>query len=150
MNSSYNKDNKDIGGKAVVNESMSDDSVSKSARVDNTAQNRTANDSTGIDIAKLNAQTVITAKLDGLSDKIAGKVVRLIRGSKRGFTQCKATFSRIVGRKPVSYTHLHRGGRVLHLSERSRDRRRYQAIRLPHPSAELGRRRDQARRGGAL
>ncbi len=99
MNSSYNKDNKDIGGKAVVNESMSDDSVSKSARVDNTAQNRTANDSTGIDIAKVNAQTVITAKLDGLSDKIAGKVVRLIRGSKRGFTQCKATFNRIVGRK---------------------------------------------------
>lgn len=127
MKSSYNKDNMDIGVKTAGNETVSDDSVINSARAElaraelassisesqdsdkaGTAAAKTAMSKTSTtNTVKLNNTAVNSAASsktpvrkkpkDSIGDLIADKIVRIVRGLKRKFAECKTAIGKLVG-----------------------------------------------------
>ncbi len=127
MKSSYNKDNMDIGVKTARNETVSDDSVINSARAElaraelassisesqdsdkaGTAAAKTAMSKTSTtNTVKLNNTAVNSAASsktpvrkkpkDSIGDLIADKIIRIVRGLKRKFAECKTAIGKLVG-----------------------------------------------------
>ena len=127
MKSSYNKDNMDIGVKTAGNETVSDDSVINSARAElaraelassisesqdsdkagTAAANTAISKTSTINTVKLNNTAVNSAASsktpvrkkpkDSIGDLIADKIVRIVRGLKRKFAECKTAIGKLVG-----------------------------------------------------